>query len=183
MQAGRPGFSLALGIAMAAGFALLAGAATGVPAVETARPPFSPAPRNCFSLQGFSLRIPRLTDAVHVADDGSATIAWITPGGVVMSASQDRSGVWGTLEAVAGVSPVDSRAPVLAGDAAGDLALAWVRGDAVQVALRPAGGGWGRPRTPSRAGQGVAGFTAIPLVSVAAGGRVAIAWPSIGRSQ
>lgn len=185
MRTRSRGLVLALGASVVAVPSVLAGrtAAGESPTTEAARPPFSPAPANCFSLSGYGLRVPRLTDAVHLSGDGRATIAWITPTGVVMSASQVGSGAWGTPQAVAGSTPVDSRAPMLAGNAAGDLALAWVRKERVQVALLPARGPWGPPRTVSRASQTVLPYGPIPLMTVDTGGRVTLAWPSVGRSH
>lgn len=185
MRALPRGIGLALGASLLAlpSVAMSESTAQAVPAPQTTRPPYSPAPSNCFSLNGPALRIPRLTSAVHLAADGRATIAWITPAGVVMSAAEDGSGAWGAPQAVAGSAPVDSRAPVLAGDAAGNLALAWVRKERVQIALRPAGGSWGQARTVSRAGQTALPFSSIPYMAIDEGGRVTLAWPSVGNSH
>lgn len=185
MRALQRGLVLALGASVAVVPATVVGdtASGDADVLRTVEAVSSPAPRNCFYRSDGRVQPPRITDAVHVAGDGRATIAWITPTGVVMSATQDGAGAWGAAEPVSGTAAVDSLAPVLAGDAAGDLVLGWVRDGAVQVALRPAGGAWSAPRTVSRATQGVIPFGQIPLVAVDDGGRVTMAWGSTGRER
>lgn len=182
MPAGRRPLLVALCAALAPAPSALA-ASAHASAEQTARPPFTPSSANCFSASGYTLVTPRLENAVHLTDDGRATVAWVTTGGVVMSAAQDPSGAWGTPQAVSGSAAVQSAVPALAGDGRGNLVIAWVRGDRVQVAMRSAAGAWGPARTISRARQRFVSFVQTPLIAVGPRGQVALAWASIGPSH
>lgn len=141
--------------------------------------PYRPAAQNCFALNGYTFRPPRLTDAVHLDERGRATVVWTSGDGVLVGATRDPSGGWGAPAPLSGPSPVQSGDPALTGNSRGDLALAWVRADQVQVALRPADGSWGPVRTLSRPGQRFVGFGG-PSVVVGPSGEVIVTWSSIG---
>ena len=79
--------------------------------------------------------------------------------------------------------PLPARSPVVAANARGDVAAAWVRGArrdaAIVVSVRPAGGAWGEPVAISRRGR-----PAIdPAVAVDAGGDIVVAWRQVVRTR
>jgi len=170
--------------AIAVALVLAGGGATATVSVIQSRGgggfPYEPAPQNCFVLNGYEAGDPRLQDAVHVDDAGGATTVWVAGPGVVTASDRDRDGGWGGPRALS--APAE-RAPyraALAGNARGDLAVAWLRDEAVQVAVRPAGGPWSPPRTVSAPGRVALG----PEVQVAVGpsGRVAVTWLDVAAS-
>lgn len=102
--------------------------------------------------------------------------------GLVPIAAAPALGAWSGPEQ-ASRGPLPARSPVVAANARGDVAAAWVRGArrdaAIVVSVRPAGGAWGAPVAISRRGR-----PAIdPVVVVDADGDVVVAWRQVVRTR
>ncbi len=112
---------------------------------------------------------PLLGDAPVVAMDrlGDAFAAWYGIDNAVHAAVEPRAGSWAGTAIGAASGP-----PVLAVDAVGDAALAFVDLGRVEVALRPAHGAWSAPRvlsSPSSPSE-------LPQIAMSAAGDIAVAW-------
>ncbi|MGE3138466.1 MAG: hypothetical protein AB7I08_12220 [Thermoleophilia bacterium] len=173
---GRMG-SVAVAVVLAGGVA----AAAGVRVIGTgpSGPPWTPAPQNCYALDGYELDLPPLRDAVHLDGAGRATLLWVDGEGIVTAAGQEPGATgWGDPRPLSDAARRPPRAVALAGNERGDLVAAWVRDERVQVAMRPAGEGWRPPEVVSPAGRLVL-LHDQPSVAVGPSGEAMVGWTSV----
>jgi hypothetical protein len=142
--------------------------------------PYRPAPQNCFALSGYQLNPLRLTDDVHLDDAGQATAVWVSGQGIVTTATRSSSGEWGSSRALSELGEFSPTVAGLAGNARGDVAVAWVRNDQMEVAVRRVGEDWEEVTSISRPGQKVFPGRDAPTITVGPSGEVVVVWGSIG---
>jgi hypothetical protein len=160
-----------------------AAAVVGITGRGEGGPPFRPALENCFALEGYSLRTPRLHPQIAVDRSGNATAAWVGLDGVVRASDRPAGGEW---EEPAELSTPGRRPPLRVGfsaNSAGQAAAVWLQDDRFWVVERPVGQGWGTPIDLTRRGQvALPQGSDEPSVLVTEAGEVVVAWTSVASS-
>jgi hypothetical protein len=172
--------------AVAAAALVLGGGAAGAVVGITSRdggPPFRPTIENCYALEGYTLRTPRLHPQVAIDGSGNATAAWVDLAGVVRAADRPAGEAWEDSVELAVEGRQAPTRVALSANSDGQAAVAWFTAGRAWVVERPAGGDWEEPVDLTRAGQTVvpAGADA-PSVLVTEAGDVVVGWESVASS-